>query len=219
MKKTKKWLEAGADGYTKDPRFAGKFPATVPVEAYEKLWKVWRGKIWRICITVTYENDAGEIVEDIDGEKSYFVYERPRHLFGDEKAVEVPALQHMIPLNQTHDKTELGVLLREQVDFATAWFGYDYAALNTDAGFHYNFIDEQRPFFKSDEELLELKTKTDYVSRDFYNTVVDILVEEYEKWETELFLFLQSMVKLVKQGHNENESQAENTFVQAVTYQ
>ena len=213
IRRTQSWLLNGADTLSKDSRYAGKLPKEMPKEAYEKIWKVWRGKIWRICVTEEYLNEDDEIIVSINADKSYFVYDRPTVLLPDEKAVPVPALQNLNPISQTKDMTEFGVRIREEVDFSIAWFGYDYAMLNTDGKFHYNFMDEQRPFFKSDEQLLELKQKTSYVSRDYFHTVIDIECEEYEKWETPLFLFLQSLIKLIKgmsgeamQGSDEDQT-------------
>lgn len=218
IKRTDLWLQSGADGLAADTRFQDKFPKKMPIEAFQKIWKVWRGKVWRICVSFTYLNEDNELVVDIDSDKSYFVYERPTMLLPDETGVPVPALKHLIPTSQIKDRTELGVKIREQVDFAKAWYGYDHAIMNTDGGFHYNFTDEQRPFFESDEQILELKQKGDYVSPDYYNTVIDILIEEYERWETILFLFLQALIKTVKTGTQGVEGDQEEVLVAQVPW-
>lgn len=205
IRRVQKWLELGADGDAKNPRYQGQFPTSIPIEAYQKIWRVWRGPIWRICVEFEYQVD-NEIIVDIDPLESYFVYERPVSLLSNEKAVKVPALQNLNPVTQIKDTTELGIRIREHVPISDAWFGYDYAMLNTDGKFHYNFSEEQRPFFSSSEEILELKATTDYVSQEYFHTVIDIEIEEYEKWETEIYLFLQSLIKLVKQGiHHDAE--------------
>lgn len=218
IQRTKRWLELGANGLSKEPRFNGQFPKTLPEEAYQKIWKVWRGQVWRICVTFTYRAQNGDLIDDIDRNKSYFVYERPTYLMADEDAVPLPALQHMNPTSQIKDRKELGVHIREHVEFSKAWIGADHNVLGTDGGFHYNFVDEVRPFFKSDEEVLECHALTDYVGRDYFNTVIDLLITEWEKWETELFLFLQGLIKLVKDDTGEEEFEEGNSFVGKVEY-
>lgn len=171
-----------------DQRRGVKRKTELNAVAVKRLNQIWHGRIW-----IYMKRDR-----DFDITDWKILYEKPdlRKLKDKEEVMECPALKSLDPNTRLKDK-ELGVRIRTTVPFKYAWWGHDYAQVVTAGKFHWKFAEGVQPMFKSDEEILFSEAYTDVVSREYFHKMIDILTEEWRKWETYVFL---EMHKIIENG-------------------
>ena len=123
-----------------------------------------------------------------------------------QEVIPMPPLKLMSPITEIKDPKELGVRIRTQVPFRYAWWGYDWQRLVTSGKFFYDWAEGKKPMIESDEDIMNSEELIDYVSREYFNNTIGILVREWRKWESILFLEMHKIIEDARFGYGEEQS-------------
>jgi len=127
--------------------------------SYQKLLKVWKGRCYLL-------------IDRSNGIQRKFAYDIPEDYQKYDEIVPLPAMQNLIPVGNIEQQV-WGIQIRESVPLKYAFENIDWATVVSDGKF--TFLTSEGAIKKiSREDVESISKKTYFVSRSYFNNVVDI---------------------------------------------
>jgi len=171
----------------------------------EKLKKIWNGGCY---IIVTRHPEKHYVVL-----KREISFNYPENMAKNQKVVKVPALKKMNPSGQVKS-TLLTIRIREAVGVPEAIGNIDYQTLGLSGKFVKKFADKTVPIFKSQNEVNTFRGKTSSVSRTYFHTMIDWLVQYFYKYYVKVFIRSHLIVEADKLYYLDEEHQRPASMMQ-----
>ncbi|MBM3910411.1 MAG: hypothetical protein FJ356_02030 [Thaumarchaeota archaeon] len=158
-------------------------------KALYRVTKIWNGHTYLV-------NKWDE--NQIQKEWCKFFYDRPEP-HPSLEIIQLPALDNMNPVGHIRDKT-WWIQIREEVPFRYAFDGCNYSDIVNDGNYS-NFIGMQTVPKFSEDDMYSLNLTTRYVSRRYFDIVINELKNHWLDQKAILYTNLHRMLQAMKMGN------------------